>query len=163
MQVTHQTPSPDSYVLLVGKEIVAYARKTVDGFYAELLNGDTFELPTMKALKDKLAELADAFKGVVERRDTRPYYITVDDARKVGGMSHTMIAHYLNDVKQFHSYLQPQQWGAAIMKMRMELLASGESGEWAKVWLQNQAHRLPTLRQVDMEAWNRYREVRYLS
>ena len=52
MDISHSTTKPDAYQLHVGRFQIGAAKKTAEGFYANLLTGEEIEAPTMKALKE---------------------------------------------------------------------------------------------------------------
>lgn len=163
MKISHSIDDNGQYQLKVGATVLGLVRKTVDGFYAELFYGDCAERSSMADLKLWAADIVGTFQGLGERKQPA-YYITVDDARKIGGLSHSQITTRVKELYKFHPYLRKEQYGAAILKEAMEAQA-----RWPNIpgykdavkWLADNADKLPKMRVVDWEASERQRRPVY--
>lgn len=161
LEISHSTTG-STYSIFCGKFLLGAARKTEDGFLGETLFGDVLEASTMKALKEAFATLADSLEGLKQHLVAKPYYITVDDARKIGGLSHSAIATRIKELHKFHPYLRGEQYGAAILKQAFEAQARWDWGKWERQWLIDNAAKLPHLKTVDDAWFERTGQVRYL-
>lgn len=164
MKVTLETLDSGNYNLRYGKEVIGMARKTVDGFYGESIFGDWWELPTMKALKENFEQLATGLEGI-RQRAVRKHYMTVDEARRKGGISHSGISQRVQEFARFHHYLPRHHYGIAIYVIAMRAQArwpNAPGGKEAAQWLADNAARLPEVRELDTDHWDRTRQIRWV-
>lgn len=162
--ISHSLQANGEYHIIAVDTLIGTARKTEDGFYGQAIYGDRAEFPTMKQLKTWFEQLVTGFEGLGKRVQPA-FYITVDEARKTGGLSHSQVVSRIKEIHRFHPYLRKEQYGAAILKEAFEAQASWPNmpgADYAARWLKENADRLPKMKKVDWDHWDRYREVRYL-
>lgn len=169
LTISHSTKDSEVYRLTCEGIWIGNAKKTTEGFFAHIYStGETLEAESMKALKAavlKSVEILQGLKAQIKAAAAKPYYITVDDARKLCVISHGGIRIRLKELNENHPYLKQHQLGAAICRQHFETLASvpGEQGRWEREWLVKNKPLLPLMKKVDLEETYRQRRPVYLS
>jgi hypothetical protein len=163
--ISHSNLPDGSYQLRFGDVTLGYARKTEDGFFGQSLFSGEAECSTMKALKEWFAAHVAEFQGLIHA-STQPDRLTVDTARRMAGMSHSMLDRYLQELRSYHPYLRGDQYAGAILKLAMETQLQWPNlpgrDHCLKV-LEKYADQLPKMRQVDFEASDRARTPVYFN
>lgn len=157
----HRNLTPETYQLYCQPELVGFVRKTEGGFYVELLLGESTELRTMAGVKDWAASFG--FEGVEERASRKPTFMTVDQARRLTGLSHTKTNYLLWMVKKCWPWVRRDKLGITIAYLQMVELAKWPRGADARAWLEKNTKDVPKLREVDWDLFNTTGEVLYTS
>lgn len=163
--ITHTTANALDYRIHFGDFLLGFAKKVEEGFIGETVFGDFFSEKTMTDLKQKFKEVAFALKGLQYRMNRKVIYMTVDEARISGGISHGGIMQRTKEFARYHHYLAPRHYGVAIMVIAMRAQARWPNlpgADSAIKWLTVNADRLPEVKELDTDHLDRTGQVRFL-
>lgn len=162
MSVTHRIDQ-GVYKLISQGQVVGVLKQTDKGFYGSLVTGEELPEGTMAHIKTVAESLVAAWEGFAGRIKEKQPRITIEEARKMAGLSHGMLNNYIREIKQFHPYVPVHKWGAAIVKMAFELQVKipGMLTKYEKEWLEARKDQLPEMKEVDWEWYELTRSVKY--
>lgn len=158
--ITHGTPdSQGRYEIRAGKTRLGTAHREAGSFVFRAENVDlTVGARTMKSLKERVALwLPDEEVKRIDELNERIQHPTIEDARRLTGMSHTCIKEFLKEIRLFQPQMHRQCYGGFMIRRHMENFAERDV-YWARNWILNNP-KVGNYRYVAPEEWAEYAET----
>ena len=158
----HSKISEDIYQIRDGEVVLATAKRIDGGFLATLMDGsEAYESPTMRGLKDQI-EAATATWSI--KQPSKYAGLSVEDARRLCGISHGGIRHYVEELREFQPHVPRRHYGHAVQIMNYTDKAAYPWGAYEKAWLERNRKlvELVGLREVDYELYEATGRIEYL-
>lgn len=161
--ITHSLKNPELYEILAYGKPVGTAKRLEKGFYFESEVADAGEFGTMSSLKAYVDGIVDKLEGFVQRATAKPNYLTVDEARRITGISHSKTNYFVKFIHEAYPWVRGHQYGWAIATLVMKEKATWDWAHYERQWLVDHAKDLVHLPDLDWEIYNATKKVVYMS
>lgn len=143
----HSVVSSIDYNLKANGKVVAQVWKVKGGFQVRRIAGNLAEDKTIRNMKLTKIFVAGLLPPEALKAPEKPARITVKDAFRKCGMSHSRLYVELRELKRVWPEIRPQDRGAYMVRKHMEACAKwpGLGFDFARRWLEEN----PTVGQFD--------------